>query len=543
MISSTRQALACIFVFFSVAVIAHAQITPATEPGATITGKVTMKGKGVPGIVVTLRTNNSSGSGREYSGPKGVSDDDGNYRIVNVTPGNYRVIPVARTFVPAEDVDREKVLIVSKSDTIEHIDFAVLGGGVITGKVVDAEGRPVVEETVYVLAGSGNGSGNVYQQSYSQTDDRGVYRIYGLRPGSYKVAAGRGEEFFTGGVPRPYKRTFHPSVEDPIQATVVEVIEGGETKDVDVTFSRRVSTYSANGRVVDGETGQPLPNVGYGITRYETGGSSSRSDGSVTNSRGEFKFDSLAPGKYAVSPGRADDSDIRFEDLRFEITDQDVTGLEVKTTKGGSVSGVIIFEDFDIKTLAEQNRVFINASTEGGGSRNSSARVGEDGSFHLRGLAAGTVNFFVYANQSIRIDHIERDGVIQPQGIVLREREQLKGIRIVAHYGSASIRGKIEVQNGSLPPDGRFYYWIRKVGDEQSIMYSGANNPAQVDARGNFAIERLTPGTYEIESGVYVPSAKKSYAATKKEQVVVTAGSVTNLTMLVDLGATPYKQP
>ena len=179
--SSTRQAIACIFLIFSVAVIAHTQTTPAKEPGATITGKVTIKGKGAPGVIVTLRPNEMSSSGRQFSGPKGVTDDEGNYRIINVPAGSYRVIPVAKTFVPAEEADREKAIIVNKNDTIDHIDFALVRGGVITGRVVDADGRPIVEESVSVFNVLDNSP--VYQQINSGTDDRGVYRIYGLRAG------------------------------------------------------------------------------------------------------------------------------------------------------------------------------------------------------------------------------------------------------------------------------------------------------------------------------------------------------------------------
>lgn len=538
--SSTRQAIACIFAIISVAIMANAQNTPIKEPGVTISGKVTIKGQGAPGVIVTVRQNDRSSGGREYSGPKGLSDNDGNYRIVNVPPGNYRILTAAKAFVTPEGAEREKVLIVNKGDTIEHVDFALVRGAVITGKVIDAEGRPIVEEWVSVYTLSDNRP--VWSLSPSMTDDRGVYRIYGLPPGRYRVGAGRGEDSFSGG-PRPYRRTYHPSVSDPAQATVVEVEEGSEAKDVDIMFTRTVSTYTARGRIVDGETGQPLANINYGITRHEERGSSSRSGGYVTNSRGEFKFENLSPGKYSIPVSNSSDNDLRFEETPFEIVDHDVNDLVIKATKGGSISGVVVFEGLDDKTREQIGRSWISASIDpiSGQSGGSNGEVREDGSFHLRGVAGGTATFNLFANgTNVRVDRVERDGVIQPRGLVIKDREHIKGVRVVVLYGNASLRGKIEVENGTLPADGHFYVWARLLGTDPSMRFSGSNTRPQIDARGQFVIEGLTAGTYEIEAGVSVMSSKLRYAA-KSQQVVVTAGASNTVNISVDLTSTPTK--
>jgi protocatechuate 3,4-dioxygenase beta subunit len=540
MVSSTRQAIACIFAIFSVALIAHAQTTPAKEPTGTITGTVTIKGKGTPGVIVMLRREDPNRNGREYSGPKDVTDNDGNYRIANVPPGSYKIAPVAKAFVPTNDFEGDKVLIVNKGDTIEHIDFVLVRGGVVTGKVVDAEGRPMVEEWVSLVRTAQDGTPQLFRGS--PTDDRGVYRIYGVRPGSYKVAAGRGEDSFQSGMPRPYRRTYYPSADNAAEATAVEVTEGGETKDVDITFTRTVSTYSATGRVVDGETGQPVANVSYGITRYEERGSSGMFGDKVTNSRGEFKLTDLSPGKYGVSISPTPGNDLRFDDLRFEIIDQDVTGLVVKAIKGGSISGVVVFEGFEDKAQRGQfNGVWVGAGIEGTRQR-ASSQLGEDGSFTLRGLGEGTVNFHLYSNRitNVGVLRIERDGVIQSlRGVVVKERENVKGIRIVAQLGNASIRGKLDVENGTLTSDARFHVWARPVGVE-SGSWVGSNARQQVDERGQFVIEGLTAGTYEIEAAVTFSSTKLGYLA-RKQQVVVTAGTTTTLNITIDLKSQPTK--
>lgn len=539
MYSSTPRAIACLLVLFIAELVANAQITPAKDPNATISGTVTIKGKGVPGVVVALRQSEQRMSGREFSGPKAVTDEGGNYRIANVPPGNYRIQPAAKAFVPAQEYGREKVLIVNKGDTIEHIDFAMVRGAVITGRVVDADGRPIIEEWVQVFAAPDNR--DVIVPLTPLTDDRGVFRIYGLRPGSYRIAAGRGEESFQSGMPRPYRRTYHPSVSDPAQATVVEVSEGSETKDVDIVLSRRVTTFAASGQVVDAETGQPIANLAYGVTRHDERGSSSRSWGALTNSRGEFKVENLSPGKFSISMSLSQGSDLRFDEVEFEITDQNVSGLVVKARKAGSLSGVMIFEGVDEKTSREQlNNIWATASVEGDTRRSgSSVRVGQDGSFHITGLPAGTATINVYSHKGVYIKSVERDGVIMPRGITLTEREHVKGIRVVVEYGNATLRGKIDVANGTSPADGRFFVLARRFDNNTTITFAGSEGRSQVDERGQYVIEGLPSGTYEIQAGVYVPSAKSAYIT--KKQVVLTANSTTNVDITVDLSSTPVR--
>lgn len=543
MTSSTRQAIACILAIFSVAVVVHAQSAPAKETTATISGKVTLKDKGVPGVNVMLRQNDVTNSRRREVTYKAVTDEEGNYRIANVPAGQYRIFALAQAFVPTEEANRERVLIV-KSEAIENVDFTLMRGGVITGKVVDAEGRPVVEEPVYVVTAADNKF--AYPQYNSATDDRGVYRLYGLRPGSYRVAAGRGDQSFMPGVARAYKQTYFPSAIDPAEATIIEVTEGSETRDIDIVFSRTQPTYTVKGRLVDGDTGQPVPNVSYGITRYEPGGSSSHGWGVVTNVRGEFKIDNLTPGTYAVSLAPPPDGDWRVDETRFEIVDHDVTDLVFKTIKSGSISGVVVLEGVDEKTANEQlSRMSIMAfSVERTGTprgRTASGSVNADGSFQINGLSGGTVNFHLSSNLNARIDRVERDGMIQTRGTVIKEREHVKGVRIVAQVGNLTLRGKIDVANGTLTPDARFYIWAKRMGDDPSQMYSGQYGRADVDDKGQFVIEGLTPGDYELSAGVYFVSAKVGYMA--KKQVVVTAATNADVNITVDLKSAPIRQP
>jgi hypothetical protein len=56
------------------------------------------------------------------------------------------------------------------------------------------------------------------------------------------------------------RQTFYPSVTDPEKATILEVTESSEIKDIDIV-ARAASTFKLTGRIIDGETSKPLPNV------------------------------------------------------------------------------------------------------------------------------------------------------------------------------------------------------------------------------------------------------------------------------------------
>ena len=189
MVSSTRQAIAGLLVIFGVAVLAHAQTTPVTEPTATVSGRITVKDKPVPGVAVGLRASDPTGMQRAVS-HRAVTDANGEYRITNVPAGTYVTTVVAPAFVFGDEPGNQKSLIVGKGETIENLDFTLLRGGVITGKVLDAEGRPLIEQRVQVISEPNSYPGNF---SHIQTDDRGIYRAFGVPPGTYRVAAGSGD--------------------------------------------------------------------------------------------------------------------------------------------------------------------------------------------------------------------------------------------------------------------------------------------------------------------------------------------------------------
>ena len=531
MFSSTRQKIVCVLILLSTAALAYSQTAPAKEATGVVSGKVSIKGKPAPGIVVLLRPYNMN-STAQFPSYKVTTDLNGEYRIANVVSGNYLVTTLAPAFVDPSGSGPERTLLVSKGETIEHIDFDLVRGGVITGKIVDADGRPVVEQPVLIFAAGSN----QYSQRAIVTDDRGIYRFYGLKAGGYKVATGQGERGSFSNRPTRYKQTYYPSAPDVDQAAVVEVSEGGETANIDITLGPILPTYTASGKIVDGETGQPLAGVGYGVMRFLTSNNtSSTSNGAVSNSRGEFTLQNLIPGKYAVQIRPGPTNTWRAEDVRFEIVDEDVSGLVVQTKKGALLSGVVVVEGDDDKSVRnELKRVSLLAISGMRDVRPATAwsMIGSDGSFSMSGVAAGTSVFQVANSSRFRIVRVERNGVVQAPGVEVKEGEVINGLRVFLVYGSATIRGAIELTNGTVPAGARFSVWLRNLAEDPQSA-SSSNYSVDVDARGQFVVEGVFPGMYEISAGIWSADGRTNFAP-KKQQIAVSAGSVSNITLSVD---------
>src|SRR2546421_158190 len=115
-----------------------------------VSGRILTKGKPGPEVVVGLQLSQP----RQFdSAFKATTDQDGKYRITDVPAGSYQVAPVAPAFV-ISDVNKSwgQSLIITESDKVTGIDFDLVRGGVITGKVTGADGQSLVEERVLLLA-------------------------------------------------------------------------------------------------------------------------------------------------------------------------------------------------------------------------------------------------------------------------------------------------------------------------------------------------------------------------------------------------------
>lgn len=549
--SSAFRAIFWVLLIFCNTVQTQPQTKPAKkDASSSISGKVTIKGKGTPGIIVGLR--GPDFSGQLTSRLKATTDQDGNYRITHVSPGTYRVMPAAPLFVSSGESDG-KTLIITEGESVEGVDFALVRGGVITGKAVDSDGLPLIEEYIRLLpleADSQHGRVNIGAAGIIQTDDRGIYRIFGIPPGRYKVVLGQAEDGSFGGPRRSrYKQTFSPGVIDSSKALVIEVTEGSEAANVDITVGRSLTTFAISGKLINGQTLQPVPNVRPALQRIIGDRPSFMSWGSPSNSQGEFKLENVSAGKYEISVPSQPNSSLRSEPLSFEVIDQDVSGLLVKTSEGGSVSGLIVLDggnDRSFLARLSQVRLHTYVRNPANESFNSWVRpvtIDSDRGFRVSGLQSGFVNFSFYGVdgrpvQGLALTRVERDGIAQPAGIEIKDGEQVTGVRLVVSYGNGKIRGVIKIENGELPLNARFAVWFTNPEDDPTRANRITQISPEVDSRGHFLVEGLAAGTYQINGSIFIPGSRTRPPSVMK-QVNVVDDAVTEITLTINLEPLP----
>jgi len=523
---------------------AGAQTKP-TSP-STISGKVTIKGKPAPGIVVALMYSDGASSNQAQL-PRGTTDQDGTYRISDVPSGTYTVQTAKPAYVQkdAQDVGK-RMIVVGEGESIEEIDFELVRGGVITGKVTDSSGKPAVFEAVNIYKAEVFERATQQRQmpvvafKVGQTDDRGIYRVYGLQPGKYKVAVGRGEDTRVGfTLGRNVRRVFYPDGDDQSKATILEVTEGGELGDIDLVLGPPITTFTASGQVIDGDTGLPIPDFQFGLQRFRN----SQFPEFVnlparTGKNGEFAFEGLMPGKYAIflygdlNPSR------RIDSGSFEIVDQDVTGIALKLSKGSSISGTVIIDSDDKSIQSRVGSTRVHASVQTNVptlSGNRSAVVSADGSFFLGGLATGTARILVgNQNGTLVVTRLERDGFVQSQDIEIKDGDQITGLRVFVVYGDSTLRGVLNFKNGTLPPGARMFIHLTPVGRPNMMQRS-----VRVDSRGHFVMDGLIEGVYELTGGITLTT---NVNISSKQQVTVGPGT-TDVSLMVDLSRISSPQP
>ena len=357
------RALGAAVIVFVAAVGAHQQVRDNVQAGAgtaSISGKVFADGAArqpARRVRVTL-----TDVARVIPGQTATTDDSGAFAFQNLPAGRFEVQAYKpgylRASYGASRPERAGTpVVVREGAAITNLALTIARGGVITGLVRDARGRPVPGISVRVLRfgfSALNGERTLSEPSggsSATSDDRGEYRAYGLPPGNYLVLvnplppgrspggpglddirpltsaelqqalrAARSGAASIGPAPLPpalstssvrvnYAPVFHPGTTDLARATTITIGVGEERSGVDIAF-RRVPTATIQGtvRLLDGVTPQDIS------IALEAGGSQSGIWESIgvrevtvpLQPDATFTFVGVAPGTYAIKARGAD---------------------------------------------------------------------------------------------------------------------------------------------------------------------------------------------------------------------------------------------
>ena len=495
------------------------------QQGGTITERVVNdEGAGMPNV--TIHIIRAPAGGRAAS-PRGntevVTDKDGNFRGAGLSPGLYSIdAPRVKEFVmrplTAAESGERRYYRVGDSITI-----TLMKGGVITGRVTNPDGQPMVGAEVsatMVRDAEGYSVRDAPEGESRMTDDRGIYRIYGLRPGSYIVgASGRIVESFS-----PYEgsaMTYHPSSTHDT-ATEVTVASGAEASGVNIQF-RGGPGYVVSGTVIT-TSAISLTHIVVSLINTDISAVTGSVNVRHNDPRKGFMIQGVNNGNYEIVAYSHGDNEIVASSAprRVTISGADVTGLELRISPLASVSGQVLIEassnSCGNKSKRAMEEIMLYARSDDPSTLASSTShffrsdvvINEKGEFAIHSLRPSRYHFEAslpdenWYTRSITIP--APAAAREPQalmnlrdisraGLEIKSGDNVTGVTVKVAEGAAGLRGKVVAgkEGASLPSRLRVH-----LAPVDAALANEVLRYAEVLTRndGSFAFNNLAPGKY-----------------------------------------------
>ncbi|HZM58299.1 MAG TPA: carboxypeptidase regulatory-like domain-containing protein [Vicinamibacterales bacterium] len=297
-----------------------------------------------------------------------TTDDEGRFELTGVGPGEWRVIIEKGGYFPWH-IGQRRPFDIPPPVTIAPrqrvtADVPLTRGGVIMGRVFDENGEPLADLQVRVYrARMSQGFRRLESVGLGdRTDDTGAYRIYGLPPGDYYVAASLRTAPADSIVETTYAPTYYPGTSDVGEAQRIRVGLGAEAtavfpllpvRHVRVSGTLLTSSGAATDAFINlvaenGELGIPL-----GI-------------GAVTRARGAFTLPDVPPGRYTLTASTRGDGPYETASLPVIVGNEDLTGITVTTGRSAGIRGRVVADAGVTRALPDGLEVTAMAARQNG---------------------------------------------------------------------------------------------------------------------------------------------------------------------------------
>ena len=525
-----RKVLAAFVVIqaFAAAILAQAPETNTTNRSGVISGSVTSSSGELPANTTVY----ASALGATVPPQNAVINSDGAFRIENLEVGVYRVWAGAPGFV----VDPQSIATESRNiyHTGDSVTLTLRKGGVITGRVLRSNDAPVVAAPVRAFrVRDENGKPTEGSSAFAErmTDDRGVYRMYGLLPGTYIVSAGGMTRFFGGSGTNAHDHdvpTFAPSVtRDTAQEVVVR---SGDEATADIQYRGELG-HAISGTVLGVAPAQGGMNFGgtVSLTDVKTRTQLMGAQASAYTDN-VFVFYGLADGEYElVAQQFSQARDFRAsEPKRIKIQGADVTGVNLTVVPLPAITGRVILDSSSpadcvkrratafqetVVSVRRQKRSTKSAASEEALADavplNSLEQIAQDvpdakGDFTLRNLRAGTYRVNVqlpgaaWYLRSVTLGAPTKgaDWKVISDGVSVKQ--SVAGLTVTISEGAAGIRGRLTVAEGQRLPARTFIYLVPAEKENATNPLRYFEGRAEND--GTFNLRNVVPGDYFIHA-------------------------------------------
>jgi hypothetical protein len=512
-------------------------IAPRTKPEdlCTLDGRAlnAATGEGLKKATVTLsRVGASAAATGAIPQIFGTSSDaGGRFAMKDLEPGTYNLEVSRNGFVTTQYGSRAPSrpgtpLTLAAGQKVKDLVIRLAPHGVVTGRILDADGDPVPSAIIQLLKLQYNaGKRQPTTAGTATTNDLGEYRVFGLAPGKYYVSAGVAITATAASMavdrsaePRPdedYVSTYYPGVTDSSAAIMIEVAAGEQLRGIDMTLARR-HTVRISGRV-----SAPAPARMLILAPRSLLGALSLRMVRV-DPKGEFEIRGVPPGSYSLSGSAQQDGKALSSTMPIDAGQTDIEGLTFTIGPGVAVTGRV---QVDGETSADLSKVRVRLQPRemgmgtilgamssvlaGGGIGTDSGKLGDDLSFRLADIGADRYDLTVTGLPDGFYVKAARSG----DDDVLLSGLNVKGaspepVRIVISPRAGQVAGAVRNPNTQQPAAEAVVVLVPQEEEriEQAAYYQQANSGQD----GRFTFKNLPPGQYkvfaweDVESGAWM---------------------------------------
>lgn len=336
---------------FLLPALAFSQSTPTPPAKAQIEGIVVSAtgGQLLPRSLVILRNLKAK------SQTLGRADDNAHFLFDRVDPGSYQIFAGRQGYYTDERKrGMQAVIDLAAGDTVNGVVLRLLPLGIISGRIVDETNDPVRDVEIRLLAVEHyRGREFLNTMSSAVSDDRGEYRIFDIRPGSYFLLiehnVSKEWKKQTGAVAVrgsrldiAYPPLLYPGTSDMLQAQKMVITPGDDLHADFALFP--VQAVSIQGRVVNGLTNRPILHPS--VTAYwgPTASVMART-AEIAENGADFEIRGIGAGTYTLRTTFTEDGESFSDERVVEIGNEGLRNLMISGLPDFEIVGHVRLEN------------------------------------------------------------------------------------------------------------------------------------------------------------------------------------------------------
>lgn len=491
-------------------------------------------------------------SGPEVAPKAALTDSEGRFEFRELPAGRFTLQATKSGFVNVQygqtrPFESGKPIELADKQGLDNADISMPRGSVIAGRIVDEFGDAIPDVSVTAMRQTWqNGRRRLVPSPgrVAQTNDLGQFRIYGLPPGDYYVSAtlrgglemmeteltmlsgastGAGP---TASAPKSgYSATYYPGTPNVAEAQRITLAAGQESSSADFALVA-VKLAKVSGIVI-GSDGKPLEGAAVSVapSNREFGGLMAQQS-ARSSKDGSFTLNSVAPGDYSlqvrsmqVMTSTQGDNVVMFRSVSMgggesesgstplAVAGEDVSGIVLTTSKGGSATGHLVFDGPKPQSLGSIRIMSMPVDSDGPTLGGGGATAKEDGSFELKGLM-GPRLIRLSAPPGWTLKSVRLNGTdITDVGTEFKPGETTSGLEVELTNKATSVNGSATASDGSLLKDYTVVIFS-ETPEHWRLPMTRWVTGTRPDQDGRFKVQNLPAGNYLAIAVDYLPQGE-----------------------------------